>query len=48
MDRSDVFVCPANKCKDDTRFFACQDGKYCIMKSLACDGYAQCEDESGK
>ena len=46
-DLSDSFVCPASKCKDDDRFFACHDGKYCIAKKLTCDGYAQCEDQSG-
>ena len=46
-DFSDFFVCQANICKRDIRFFTCQDKKYCIMKYLVCDGYAQCEDESG-
>ena len=40
-------MCQANICKKDTRFFTCQDEKYCIRKYLVCDGYAQCEDESG-
>ena len=47
-DGSDVFVCPAEACKNDTRFFPCQDGKYCIHKNLLCDGYTQCEDGSGR
>ena len=47
LDKSDVFVCPATACKNDTRFFPCQDGNYCILMHLVCDGYAQCEDESG-
>ena len=46
-DYSDVFVCPAHACEQDARFFPCEDGKYCIIKNLVCDGYAQCEDESG-
>ena len=29
-------------------FFRCEDGKYCIFENLVCDGYTQCEDESGK
>ena len=48
VDNSDVFVCPATACKNDAEFFPCDDGKYCIFESLVCDGYAQCEDESGK
>ena len=47
FDESDVFVCPASACQRDKMFFACSDGKYCIKKDLVCDGYAQCEDESG-
>ena len=44
----DVFVCPAKACENDTIFFQCKDRKYCIVVSLVCDGYAQCEDGSGK
>ena len=47
VDYSDIFVCPAKACENDTRFFQCHDGKYCIQENLVCDGYAQCEDGSG-
>lgn len=47
-DGSDVFVCPTEACENHTQFFQCKDGKYCIFAILVCDGYAQCEDESGK
>ena len=46
-DKSDHFICPASACHGSPSRFPCSDGKYCIMKSLVCDGYAQCEDESG-
>ena len=46
-DLSDLFVCQPDICKQDARFFTCNDEKYGIMKYLVCDGYAQCEDESG-
>ena len=46
-DSSDVFVCPAKACENDTTFFPCQDGKYCIFVDLVCDGHEQCEDGSG-
>ena len=46
-DKSDQFVCPASACQGSPYFFPCSDGKYCIMKNLACDGYDQCEDKSG-
>ena len=49
LDYSDLFICPASACLSDTRnYFPCHDGKYCILRGLVCDGYAQCEDESGK
>ena len=48
IDRSDMFVCPAKACKYDPIFFPCQDGKYCILDNLVCDGYTQCEDGSGR
>ena len=47
IDRSDVFVCPAKTCENDTRFFQCKDRRYCIYQNLVCDGYSQCEDGSG-
>ena len=48
VDMSDLFLCAAKECNHDPGLFLCQDEKYCIQKSLVCDGYAQCEDESGK
>ena len=47
-DHSDVFVCLDRACNRDSKYFQCKDGKYCIFAILVCDGYAQCEDESGK
>ena len=47
IDRSDVFICPAEACQNDARYFPCQDGQYCIFENLVCDGYPQCEDGSG-
>ena len=55
-DFSDNFICPASACQIGSNnfqpkyseLFPCQDGKYCIWQGLVCDGYAQCEDESGK
>lgn len=47
VDKSDVFLCSAKDCNHEPGFFLCKDEKYCIKKSLVCDGYAQCEDESG-
>ena len=47
-DHSDVFVCLDRACKRDSKYFQCKDGKYCIYENLVCDGYAQCEDASGK
>ena len=49
-DRSDRFICPASACQGrlgSDYFFPCSDQKYCIHKHLVCDGYPQCEDESG-
>ena len=47
LDKSDQFICPASSCNSSIIYFPCSDGKYCIRKELVCDGYAQCEDESG-
>ena len=49
LERSDEIFCPASLCKlDEDYLFPCHDGKFCIHKSLVCDGHAQCEDKSGK
>ena len=53
---SDRIYCPASACQigsdnfqpSYSKLFPCHDGKYCILQGLVCDGYAQCEDESGK
>ena len=47
-DRSDTFLCPASACQNKSQFFPCHDNKYCVMAHLVCDGYAQCQDESGR
>ena len=48
FDHSDKFICPASACSNETeKAFLCRDGKYCIDVMLMCDGYVQCEDESG-
>ena len=46
-DKSDDFDCTDSTCRGNEGYFPCSDGKYCIWKALVCDGYTQCEDESG-
>ena len=47
FDHTDKFICPASACHEQSNYFPCSDGKYCIGRSLVCDGYSQCEDGSG-
>ena len=47
FDKSDLIECSMAECQISHKVFTCSDKKYCIPKYLVCDGYAQCEDESG-